>query len=367
MLIHESDNSEIHRFGEICVKSFKRQDMFRDAYMRFVDRTIGMEHIVPVLVRGENEVVYPYYDKVLHTIIDRLTFEQKMHIYQKICQTIYKLFQKNICHGDIISTNILIDSKNDPYLFDAFCMDISLNVSFHDSEDCYCLPPNSIHSQKTHKPCLKMLQQELGLNLDPYDYICSILKDKVYACSGSENYADMKGQTYTSFENKYFKLNGWRNTVERIFMFQKDGVQFEGKNVLDIGSNCGAISLYLAELGAKVTGIEINKDRVEISTELNRFLGLDAQFKSGNLIDHIHDQNYDICCCFAVTGRNPDEIGILRKIYDHSTELLFESNHSPQNDFTNMFRYIGYTTVNYLGSTSGFPIRHSYHCSRKPT
>jgi len=365
MLIYESDNCEIHRFGQICVKSFKQKDMFRDAYMRFLDKTNRMENVVPVLVRGENEVVYPYYDRVLVDASDSLNSDQKMDVYKKICETAYKLFIRGICHGDIVRTNIFIDSKNEPYLFDAFCTDVSFNVSFHDSEDCYCLYPNSIHSQKANnKPCLNLLRQELGLDLDPYEYVCSLLRKKIFACSGSENYADMKGQTYSSFENKYFKLDGWRNTSERIAMFQKDNVQFEGKRVLDIGSNCGAVSLYLAELGAKVTGVEINKDRVEIAKELNRFLGLDAEFKAGNLADHIQDLNYDICCCFAVTGRNPDEIGVLRKIYEHSTEILFESNHSPINDFSNLFKSIGYRTVNYLGSTSGFPIRHSYHCSK---
>jgi len=366
MIIHESDNCEIHRFGKICVKSFKKQDIFRDASMRFWDKTIGMNHVLPVLLRGENEIVYSYHDRVLIDNISSLTPDQKMHVYKRVCETAYKLFQRNICHGDIIVTNIFIDSKNDPYLFDPFGTDIPLNVPFHDSEDCYCLPSGSIHAGKENKPCLKLLQRELGLDLDPYEYICSIIRDKIFACSGSENYADMKDQTYTSYENKHFKLNGWRNTAERIAMFQKDGVGIEGKKILDIGSNCGAISLYLAELGAKVTGIEINKDRVEVSTELNRFLGLDAEFKAGNLIDHVQNQTYDICCCFAVTGRNPNEIGVLRKIYDHSTEILFESNHSPNDDFTNMFKSIGYTTINHLGSTSGFPIRHSYHCSKTP-
>jgi len=364
MIIYNTKNCEIHRFGNICVKSFKQEDIFRDAYMRFLDKSKGMENVVPILIKGENEVIYPYYDRVLIGISDSLTLDQKIYIYKKICEAAYKFFVNGFCHGDILTSNIFVDSKNEPYLFDAFCINIPPDVSFYDSEDCYCLHTKSIHSEKTNRPCLNFLKKELGLDLDPYEYICSLLKNKIFACSGSENYADMKNQTYSSFENKHFKLNGWRNTRERIAMFQKDGAKFEGKRVLDIGSNCGAISLYLAELGAKVTGIEINKDRVEVSKELNRFLGLDAEFKAGNLADHIQDTNYDICCCFAVTGRNPDEIGVLRKIYQHSTEILFESNHSPNNDFSNLFRSIGYKTVNYLGSTSGFPIRHTYHCSK---
>ena len=364
MIIHDSENCEIHRFGRICVKSFKQEDMFRDANMRFLDKSNGMENVVSALIKGENEIVYPYYDKVLVGVSDSLSLDQKMYVYKKICEAAYKFFVKGFCHGDIVSTNVFVDEKNEPYLFDAFCIDIPLDVSFHDSEDCYCSRTSSIHSEKINKPCLDLLRKELCLDLDPYEYVCSLIKEKIFACSGSENYADMRGQTYSSFENKYFKLNGWRNTSERIAAYQKDGVQFKGKSVLDIGSNCGAISLYLAELGAKVTGVEINKDRVEIAKELNRFLGLNAEFKAGNLADHIHNLNYDICCCFAVTGRNPDEIGVLRKIYEHSTEILFESNHSPDNNFSNLFKSIGYRIVNYLGSTSGFPIRHSYHCSK---
>jgi SAM-dependent methyltransferase len=55
----------------------------------------------------------------------------------------------------------------------------------------------------------------------------------------------------------------------------------EGLDVADLGCGFGAISLYFANLGARVTGVDPKSDRLEVGAEVASKLGLDASFKRG--------------------------------------------------------------------------------------
>ena len=55
----------------------------------------------------------------------------------------------------------------------------------------------------------------------------------------------------------------------------------EGLDVADLGCGFGAISLYFANLGARVTGIDPKPERLEVGAEVAGRLGLDASFKRG--------------------------------------------------------------------------------------
>jgi SAM-dependent methyltransferase len=232
-------------------------------------------------------------------------------------------------------------------------------MAFVDSPDCYCRNKDSPHERKRHKPCLKLLAYEMGVDLDPYEHICDVLRKKICSCSGSETYNDMKNMTYASFENRDFKMPGWRNTVERLGQF---GCEFKGKRILDIGCNCGAISLYLQELGASVTGMEINQERVDMAKEMNRFLGLGAKFRNENIENTMgtHWENYDLVVCLAVTGRTACEGKILRKISEHAKEICFESNNCGNDEYARTLSNLGFKAKK-VGETNGFPHRVSYY------
>lgn len=55
----------------------------------------------------------------------------------------------------------------------------------------------------------------------------------------------------------------------------------EGLEVVDLGCGFGAISLYLASLGARVTGIDPNRERLEVGAAVAADLGLPASFRQG--------------------------------------------------------------------------------------
>jgi SAM-dependent methyltransferase len=55
----------------------------------------------------------------------------------------------------------------------------------------------------------------------------------------------------------------------------------EGLEVADLGCGFGAIALYLASLGARVTGVDPNYERAGVAAAVAADLGLDASFRRG--------------------------------------------------------------------------------------
>lgn len=76
--------------------------------------------------------------------------------------------------------------------------------------------------------------------------------------------------------------------------------RLDGKTVLELASNTGAISLELASRGAKVIGLEYNSERVDFCNRLAKKLGLDATFKTCDLNYQIPEGSYDIVVCGSV-------------------------------------------------------------------
>ena len=73
-------------------------------------------------------------------------------------------------------------------------------------------------------------------------------------------------------------------------------VDLEGLRVLDLGSGTGKNSLFLAERGSDVVGIELSKTAVRISKERAETKELDAHFQTGDIGTTIpyEDANFDV-------------------------------------------------------------------------
>lgn len=80
------------------------------------------------------------------------------------------------------------------------------------------------------------------------------------------------------------KENKPQSDVVRFVKFlKKEGFDLENKKVVDFGSGTGRNSFYFAELGAKVTGIEISKTAVKIANENLNGAGLDVVYHEGSI------------------------------------------------------------------------------------
>lgn len=69
----------------------------------------------------------------------------------------------------------------------------------------------------------------------------------------------------------------------------------KNKQILDVGCGIGALSFYLAQKGAKVTGIDLSKSAIEVCKKENTLRGLNINFKEMNAqIPDFEDESFDM-------------------------------------------------------------------------
>ena len=93
---------------------------------------------------------------------------------------------------------------------------------------------------------------------------------------------------------------GSRSTEKRFNEYNIENLFSKNKNVLDIGSNCGFVSLYTSEFVKNVIGVEINPFLVKISNDTKAFLGIkNVNFICSKFEEYKTDKKFDIVYSFA--------------------------------------------------------------------
>jgi len=93
---------------------------------------------------------------------------------------------------------------------------------------------------------------------------------------------------------------GSRSTEKRFNEYNIENLFSKNKNVLDIGSNCGFVSLYTSEFVKSVIGVEINPFLVKISNDTKAFLGTqNAKFICSTFEEYETKEKFDIVYSFA--------------------------------------------------------------------
>lgn len=59
----------------------------------------------------------------------------------------------------------------------------------------------------------------------------------------------------------------------------------EVRSILDVGCGCGSVSLWLAQEGADVTGIDITTERLRVARRRAELMGLPAKFQQANILE----------------------------------------------------------------------------------
>jgi len=121
------------------------------------------------------------------------------------------------------------------------------------------------------------------------------------------------------------KNDGPQADTLRFLKFLKKGQKYivENRNILDLGCGTGRNSNYLAERGNSVIGIEISKIALDIAKSRAKDLGLDVDYRLGDIGEpyKIEDDSIDII--LDVTSSNSlNEKG--RDIYIHECSRVLK-------------------------------------------
>ncbi len=101
-----------------------------------------------------------------------------------------------------------------------------------------------------------------------------------------------QGYPYQGFSR--IGICGVKPTEERIASYELESYLTADAEVLDIGSNCGFLSLHIAERVRHVEGIEYNPYLILVAEDTKEFLGINnAQFHENDFVEFSTDKQYD--------------------------------------------------------------------------
>lgn len=140
---------------------------------------------------------------------------------------------------------------------------------------------------------------------------------------------------YSSFHLPKFTIeNATRNTLHRFNQFNIPQ-DLQGKTVLDLGSNTGAMSFEFARRGASVVGVEYNSDRVAFCNELSKTLNLPAVFYTYDLNQGLPkeiNREFDIVSCMALDAYMDDRFALYQLMIERTRGMCYFESNYPNSD-----------------------------------
>tara|TARA_B100000212_G_C27361653_1_gene528470 strand:+ start:922 stop:1692 length:771 start_codon:yes stop_codon:yes gene_type:complete len=97
------------------------------------------------------------------------------------------------------------------------------------------------------------------------------------------------------------KISGQRSTEKRLRIYELKKFITKKTSVLDIGSNCGFLSLTVSKLAKSVNGLEPNSSLTKISNDTKKLLKIkNCKFVNKNFKDFETNKKFDVILSFAV-------------------------------------------------------------------
>lgn len=145
-------------------------------------------------------------------------------------------------------------------------------------------------------------------------------------------YAQKNG-FYQGFEK--IGIDGCRPTEKRFLRYEIEKYLSKDKTALDIGSNCGFLTIHLSTFLKHIDGVELNPYLTNIGNDTKKFLNINnVELFTSRFEDFKPTQKYDIIFSLA----NDDTI-------DGNTEFTFEEYIGKIEDLLNEEGYLMWETI----------------------
>lgn len=153
---------------------------------------------------------------------------------------------------------------------------------------------------------------------------------------------ETKPGTQTSFGKNIVKLKRLQPLLEQIGL--------TGKTIIDVGCNEGFFSFFMAEAGANVIGIDIDKHRLskaEFIKKVKNINNVDFQNISIYSEEFKDFKKVDLCLCLGFLHRIPDPFNAISMISEKTDIIIFEWKALKFGNHDDAFAYFSPKNIDY--------------------
>ncbi len=337
----------------------------------------GYSWLPKILSIASDYLIFEFIDNKyrLDQYIDTVAPNERLDIFGEIIFCLIEIYSKNIAHCDFHAKNIFYTPDGIKIIDFETSQKLNSNIDFFESYDVTgkflespFLTKNMCvlgHSDFSLKKIFNIRDENHFKEL--FD---SFLKEKLYKISGSfftrkqdqdARHTLVNRYIYATFNLKHLQIDekiGQRNIKKRLENFNITKKDIHNKNILDIGSNIGALLSGLMEYEpSSALGIEYDNDKVQISNIIKslHFKDKELSFKrvdvESTYFKSQFNTPYDIVFCLAVLGHLKDKDAFFKKLNAICLKTLyFEGNSNTNVDYIkeNLVNN-GFKKVEYLG------------------
>lgn len=128
---------------------------------------------------------------------------------------------------------------------------------------------------------------------------------------------------YQSINTPKVFIEGARGLDKRIPVLNTIDFK-EGEKILDVGSNSGLLSLYLADRGCIVTGIDMDKNIITGAQMVANILNANVEFRYCDIDTKDIESEYDTICLFSVLHHLSNMERVAKNVAEKANRILLE-------------------------------------------
>lgn len=136
--------------------------------------------------------------------------------------------------------------------------------------------------------------------------------------SASDNFDQNELHNFNQHAQKWWDTEGEFGALHKInplrLEFMQKHLSLENQIILDIGCGGGILSESMAALGAKVTGIDLAEDVLNVAKLHSLDSGVPVNYQLSSAEDHVaqHPDAYDVVTCMEMLEHVPDPAAIIQ-------------------------------------------------------